>query len=97
MIYEYCCLNGHSDEFYIKTYKDKGCETYICKECGHSMGSIISKPKPMVFFEEGRGRWINNLGPEPVFVRSHAEHKALMKKRGVELAGAMPGQKGRWI
>lgn len=69
----------------------------ICKECGHSMGEVISTPKPSLFFEEGRGRWINNLGRDPVFVRSPAEHKALMKKRGVEFAGVKRGEKGSWI
>lgn len=33
-------------------------------------------------------RWIENLGPEPVYVTSHAQHKELMRKAKCEHIGS---------
>ena len=98
-MYEYECLNGHSDEIYLHTWGDKGCQTMICKECNHTMGSIISIPRPLLYFEEGRARTIENLdiGNGPVTVTSHAEHKRAMDAAGVSIAGSKKGTKGSWI
>ncbi len=60
------------------------------------MGPIICGTQALLYFEEGRGRWIENLADKPVLVKSHAEHQKLMKKHGVELAGHLPGTKGSW-
>jgi predicted nucleic acid-binding Zn ribbon protein len=50
---------------------------------GHAMKRIIAAINPSLYFEQGRGRWIENLGPEPVYVTSSRQHHALMKKYGV--------------
>ena len=60
----------------------------------------------MLFFEEGRGRWIHNLGHEPVYITSKKQHREAMKKAGVEEAPAIfnatkntgrMSEKGRWF
>lgn len=94
-LYSYKCVNDHeSDQF--EAWRNKSCLTPVCVECSHSMGPIMGTSKALLYFEEGRGRWISNLADKPVYVRSHAEHKKLMKKHGVELAGNRPGTKGEW-
>ena len=110
MLYEYECLNGHRRERFEHHPDDKGCETIICDECGHTMGPVPSYGRGLLYFEEGRARTIWNLGPEPVTIRSHKEHLEAMKKAGVAQAGAeivttnnlrrSPRKitaKGRWI
>ena len=100
-LYEFQCLNGHRREIFEFSAADKGCETVIC-ECGHSMGPVFSPGKGIVFFEEGRPRVINNLGPEPVTITSFRQHKEAMKRAGVVEAGSNPRsrieEKGRrWV
>lgn len=66
--------------------------------CGKRMDLIISRSTPALFFEEGGGgRTIENLGPQPVQIRSPAEHRAVMKREGVREAGARIGHKGCWF
>lgn len=77
------CLNGHEEDIYLPTWKERGVQTYICPLCRHSMGRTLSMGAGLLFFEEGRGRWIRNLGHEPVYVTTYAQHERLMKERGL--------------
>ena len=92
-IYEYRCIQGHVQEEY-EGVKDKGCFTVICKKCLTTMGPIITGSNRMLYFEEGRGHWMMNLGPEPVLVHSHRELEKKMREKGLEFAGNRMGTKG---
>ncbi len=99
MLFEFQCLNGHLREGFYHNVKDLGCETEICK-CGNSMANVPSMgSKPLLWFEEGRGRWIQNLAADgkPVYVTGIAQHNRLMKENKVALAPARRGGKGTWI
>lgn len=70
------------------------------------MGPIPSFGRGLLFFEEGRGRWIHNLGPDPVYITSPKQHALAMKRAGVREAPTIPdktkfsgraSEKGRWI
>ena len=77
------CLEGHTDEEFIHTWADKGCTTRICL-CGNTLVSTLSVGRGLTYFEEGRARFIENLGG--VWITSHEQHKRVMKERGVEPA-----------
>ena len=96
-LYTYRCMNEHEEDVYVRNYQDKDCETPICRQCGNTMESIIAPSNRMLYFEQGKPRVMNNLGPEPVIVRSHSELEKKMKERGLEFAGNRPGTKGAWI
>lgn len=65
---------------------DRGCRTWICSWCGSSMAPTLSVGTGLTWFEEGRGRWITNMGDKPVYVTSHEQHKREMRKAGVDWA-----------
>jgi len=98
MIYEWQCSGcGRTEDRFEHHPDDKGAETYICG-CGYSMAPVVSLGgTPLLWAEEGRPRVIENLGHEPVTVRSAAEHRAAMKKAGVVNAGSRRGEKGVWV
>ena len=76
---------------------DRGCRTILCA-CGSSMGPVLSVGCGLTYFEEGRGRWIHNLGHAPVYVTSHEQHKREMKKAGVTWAtGRKVTGTGGWV
>jgi hypothetical protein len=76
------CLLGHRSEIYLHTWDDYGAATRVCA-CGHSLAPAFSPGTTLTWFEEGRGRWIENLGHEPVYITSHRQHREAMKKAGV--------------
>lgn len=99
MLFEFQCLKGHLRDGFYHNVKDLGCETEIC-ECGNSMSNVPSMTaKPLLYFEEGKGRWIHNLAADgnPVYVTGHEQHKRLMKENKVALAPARKGGKGSWV
>lgn len=105
MIYEWQCLNGHKKESFVHHRDDKGCETFIC-HCGHTMGPIFSPGLGrMLYFEESRGRSIDNLatldqnGNEVRCppLKSWKDYEKQKKKAGVAEAGQRQGEKGVWI
>lgn len=99
MLYEFECLKGHQRDSFYHNVKDLGCETEIC-ECGNTMCNIPSMGgKPLLWFEEGRGRWIPHLAEDgnPIYITSHEQHKREMKKNKVALAPARKGGKGTWV
>lgn len=77
------CLNQHRDEAFLHHWADHGCRTRLCW-CGEALAPAFSAGRGLTYFEEGRARYIENLGG--VWVTSHEQHKRLMKERGVEPA-----------
>jgi len=95
-LYDWKCVNGHVDERYYHSSRHLP-EDSPCRECGAPARQIFSVGKGLVHFEEGRGEWIQNLGPDPVYVTSHEQHKRLMKEAGVTWATKGKGMPGCWI
>ena len=91
-----CSECGCEADRYVHVPADLGTETRLC-ECLSTMAPIMSMGRGLTYFEEGRARVLHNLGPEPVTVRSHEEHKKLMKERGLEWATLGRGRKGSWV
>ena len=91
------CLSGHTTDKWLPAWAELGVRTMLCEECGHTMGPALSVGRGLTYFEEGRARTIWNLGPHPVTVRSHGEHRRLMREAGVEHAGRRYGEKGCWV
>jgi hypothetical protein len=82
-VYELRCLNGHTDDQFVHSHADFGCQTKLCSACQSTMTPILSMGRGLTYFEEGRGRWIHNMGHDPVYVTSHEQHKRLMKERNL--------------
>ncbi len=77
------CVNDHAAEQFLHAPDDRGAETRVCA-CGESFAPVLSVGTGLTWFEEGRGRWVNNLGVRPVYITSHEQHKKEMKKAGVD-------------
>lgn len=77
------CVNGHEAEQYLHVGEDLGAQTRLCA-CGESLAPGLSVGRGLTFFEEGRARYIENLGG--VTITSHEQHKRVCKARGVEPA-----------
>jgi phage terminase large subunit GpA-like protein len=86
------CVNGHTDSQYLHAPANRGCETRLCPTCGESFAPALSVGRGLTYFEEGRARVIENLGG--VTITSHAQHKRIMKERGVDLATSQTSRKG---
>ena len=97
MMRTFRCLNDHEYDAFAHHRDDVGTRTMLCEVCGETMGPMLSTGTPLLYMEEGRGRWIENLGPQPIFVTSPAQHKRLMKEQQVELAGERRGVPGWWV
>lgn len=95
-IYEFQCLEEHREDHFAHCVQDRGCQTFVCSSCNHTMGPVASYGKALTWFEEGKPRRIENLGHEPVVVTSYAQHRKLMKERGLELLPPKYGEKGCW-
>ncbi len=91
-----CSECGAETDRYAHVPDDLGTETRLC-DCLSTMAPIISMGRGLTYFEEGRPRVIENMGHEPVTVRSHEEHKAAMKAAGVEWTTAGRGRPGQWL
>ena len=91
------CLNDHAAEQYVHAPDDRGTETRVCA-CGETLAPILSVGSGLTYFEEGRGRWINNLTVDPIYVTSHAQHQRLMREHKVEWATERAVQgRGGWV
>lgn len=97
MMYTYRCEAGHEREEYVRQIDDKGCQTHLCRVCQSTMAPVITYGQGLVYFEEGRGRLIWNLGPEPVLVKSAGEHRRLMRINKVDFANRGTGYPGQWL
>lgn len=91
------CLHGHSRDIYAHNVLERACRSVICEQCHSDMSPVFSPGTPLTYFGEGgAGKWIHNLGHEPVFVTSHKHHQDLMRKAGVEWAPPRRGMPGQW-
>jgi hypothetical protein len=88
---------GHEREQFMTSADDKGCLTQFCKICQSTMAPVIAYGQGLCYFEEGRGRLIWNLGPEPILVKSAEQHKRLMRLNKVDFANRGVGYPGQWI
>lgn len=95
-LYEYRCLNGHREEHFEHAPEDRGCRSFICGQCGHSMGPAVTFGTPLTASLGGWPRWIHNMGNQPVWVEDAAHHRRLMKERGLEWVAPRRGEKGCW-
>ena len=95
-LYAYACLADHTAEAFEHHRDDRGCRTMLCAVCGQSMGPILSVGRGLTWFEEGRARTLWNLGPDPVVVTGHEQHKRLMRERGLEWVPPKRGMPGCW-
>lgn len=99
---------GHEQEQFAMVSDDKGCVTVFCKHCRSTMAPVLAFGQGLCYFEEGRAQRIynletiqrdaqgRNLGVKPVYVRSHGEHRRLMKQAGVDFANRGVGYPGQW-
>jgi len=74
------CLN--QEDHYSPTFQSSPV-CWKCQYCGRRMPKIIAPSAPALWFEEGRGRWIENLTDTPQYVTSKAQLKKLEKQYGV--------------
>lgn len=108
-LYDYACESGHIDERFFHNAKQAE-EILPCRKCGFMAHRQLSMGQGLCYFEEGRARRIwnlersderdskgNLLPSKPVYVRSHQEHKRLMRERGVDFANKGRGYSGQWI
>jgi len=92
-----CTECGTRGEAFCHVAGDRGCVTPLCA-CGSTMAPVLSVGAGLTYFRENAGQWIHNLADQPVFIRSHEQHKAEMKKAGVEWATERAVQgRGGWI
>lgn len=93
----FCPECGVRAETFCHVPEDRGCVTPLCR-CGSTMAPVLSVGSGLTWFRENGARVITNLGHEPVTVRSHEEHKRLLRERGLEWATKWPTQgTGGWV
>ena len=91
------CLNEHRAEQYIHTPDDKGAETRLCA-CVESLAPVLSVGSGLTYFESGKPRVLWNLGPEPVTVTSHGQHRQLLRDRKLDWVTERQTQgTGGWV
>lgn len=95
-LYDFACEKGHTREMFFHLASQATEHAFACT-CGAPMTKSFSMGRGLTYFEEGRARVIDNLGHEPVTVRSHEEHKRLMRENNVEWATRGRGEKGCWV
>ena len=92
-----CPECGAVAEGFCHVPEDRGCATRLCA-CGSTMAPVLSVGSGLTWFRENAGRWLHNLGDQPVYVTSHEQHKAEMKKAGVEWSTGWTVNKTRgWV
>ena len=81
---------------YYHHHEERRLKPEICPECGHTQCFVVDKPGSYRYFSEKSPRVLTNLGHEPVEIRSHAQHQAELKKRGLGWITPKRGEKGSW-
>lgn len=107
-LYDYACENGHLDERFFHSAA-QALEELPCRQCESQAHRQLSMGQGLCYFEEGRAQRIWNLEKieyakdgtmlptKPVYVRSHGEHRRLMREQGVDFANRGRGYKGQWV
>lgn len=94
-LFDFACPNHHHREVFA--HKVENAAADACEMCGEAMERQLSMGRGLTYFGSGgKGKWIYNLGDEPVFIESTAQHERIMKERGVTWAPARRGMKGCW-
>ena len=97
-LYNYKCPDGHFEVDRFKhTVEDRLGHTETCPTCDKQLILGLSVGRGLTYFEEGRGHWIENIGPKPVYITSHGQWRRELKKNGREWVGARYGEKGAWV
>lgn len=80
----YCQKCTDIEDHFWHTWKNAPM-TWPCMadHCGFTRIRVMAQSAPALWFEEGRGRWINNLTDQPQYVTSKAQLRQLEKKHGV--------------
>lgn len=89
-------VHGHEAEHYLRP-AERGAFTALCLTCGSTMAERLTFGGGLLWAEEGRPRVIENLGHDPVVVRSAREHERAMKTAGVTWSTKGRGAKGQWV
>ena len=90
------CCEGHKTERFYWTMREYGVKTEVCEECGHSMSLSISSDRGGLTYFNEDGTWIHNLGHDPVYITSHAQHQRIMRERGLQWVTPQRGMPGAW-
>ena len=97
-LYDFVCQQGHREERFMASFREADETAYQCATCVSVMvRERACGGRGLLWFEEGRERVIENLGAEPVRIRSARDHKRAMKAAGVVEAGNRQGDKGCWV
>ena len=94
-LFAFRCICGNEAEQFEHTRDDFGCRTVLC-DCGSTVGPTLSLGRGLTYFSEKKPRVIRNLGHKPITITSHEQHKAEMRKAGVEWAPPKRGMPGCW-
>jgi len=89
------CKCGFEGDKFLHRGDDKT-KYQPCPECMNRLEFVPSFGIGLTYFEEGRGRWIHNLGHEPVYITSPGQHRRECEKAGVAPASPKRGEKGCW-
>lgn len=93
ILYDFRCPAGHDAEHLV----GRDDPPPACAACGAPMARRLTFGGGLLYFEEGRARTIENLGDQPVTIRSPAEHRRAMQAAGVTWATRGRGMKGQWV
>ena len=97
-LYGFRCEDcGASKDKYIHRAADRDSHEFHCEDCKGTMARTLSLGRGLTYFEEGRGRWLENIAPTPQYVTSHGQWRQLLKEHGREWVGAPYGEKGCWV
>ena len=96
-LYEFRCGEGHSRDVYAHKHADLAACAVMCEACGETMTQVLSMGRGLTYFaSQGKGKWIHNLGDQPVLIESTAQHERVMKEQGVTWAPPKRGMPGCW-
>ena len=92
----YCDECESSSDRYVHLAEQRD-DPQQCRECHGEMRRKLSVGRGLTYFEEGRGRWLENIAPTPQYVTSHGQWRQLLKKHNREWVGSHYGEKGAWV
>jgi len=96
-IYNYKCPSGEmSVDRFKHTAQERFTHEEACPHCGRPLVLGLSVGRGLTYFEEGRGRWLENIAPTPQYVTSHGQWRRLLKEHNREWVGARRGEPNCW-
>ena len=96
-MYKVGCPCGYRGEKYLHREFDRNALPR-CPDssCGGVLDFMMSYGTNLRYFEESRGRWIENMTDEPIYITSYKQYQDECKKHGVAPAPARRGMPGCW-